>query len=110
MPKEGFGNHYKPLEDRLKQIENELPDLQGEIDYLKIQYLSSDEVLNEAKDLYDRWPTLEQAEKRNIIDTITKKITVGTDEVSINLAYMPSPAEMTTEMQHNVKDSSRRLT
>ncbi|MBI5021112.1 MAG: recombinase family protein [Ignavibacteriales bacterium] len=105
MPKEGFGNHYRPLEDRLKQIQNQLPELQGEIDYLKIQYLSSDEVLTEAKDLYERWPTLELVEKRNIIDTITKRITVGSDEVSINLSYMPSSAEMTAGMQYNLRDS-----
>ena len=82
--------------------------LQGEVDYLKIQYLSSDEVLNEAKDLYERWSTLEMAEKRNIVDTITKTIIVGNDDVSINLSYMPSSAELTTGMQHNVRDSSRR--
>ncbi|MBI1805663.1 MAG: recombinase family protein [Ignavibacteria bacterium] len=105
MPKEGFGNHYRPLEDRLKQIENQLPELQGEIDYLKIQYLSSDEVLSEAKDLHQRWPTLELSEKRSIVETITQKITISNDEVSINLSYMPSSAEMATEMQHNVRDS-----
>lgn len=108
MPKEGFGNHYRPLEDRLKQIQNQLPELQGEIDYLKIQYLSSDEVLSEAKDLHERWPALELAEKRNIVETITHKITIGNDEVAINLSYMPSSAEVTTGMQHNLMDSSRR--
>ncbi|MBI1804814.1 MAG: recombinase family protein [Ignavibacteriae bacterium] len=106
MPKEGFGNHYRPLEDRLKQIENQLPELQGEIDFLKIQYLSSDEVLTEAKDLHERWPMLELSEKRNIVETITQRITVGKDDVSINLSYMPSSAEMTTGMQHNLRDSS----
>jgi site-specific DNA recombinase len=110
MPKEGFGTHYRPMEDRLKQVESQLPDLQGEIDFLKIQYLSSDEVLNEAKDLHQRWPALELAEKRNIVETITKRITVGNEEVSINLAYMPTSPEMTAGMQHNLRGSLRRPT
>jgi hypothetical protein len=53
---EGFGRHYRPLEERLKQIDNQIPEVQGEIDFLKIQYLSSDQIFNEAKDLYSRWP------------------------------------------------------
>jgi len=33
---EGFGQRYKPMEERLKQIEDQFPELQGEIDFLKI--------------------------------------------------------------------------
>ncbi len=39
---EAFGHFQKPLEERAKQLEGQIPDLQGEIDFLKIQYLSSD--------------------------------------------------------------------
>jgi site-specific DNA recombinase len=48
---EGFGERYKPLEEKRKQIQNQIPELQGEIDFLKIQYLSSDQIINEARDL-----------------------------------------------------------
>jgi site-specific DNA recombinase len=85
MAQQGFGRHYQPLEERLGQIEEQLPVLQGEIDFLKIQYLSNDEVLAEAKDLYSRWETLETAEKRKIIETITEQIIVGDGEITINL-------------------------
>lgn len=90
MPEEGFGRHYKPLEERLRQIELRLPQLQGEIDFLKIQYLSSDEILAEAKDLHARWPSLTPLEKRNIVETITDKIIIEKDEVTIRLNYLPS--------------------
>lgn len=105
IPKEGFGLKYRPLEERLKQIQNQLPELQGEIDFLKIQYLSSDQILNEAKDLYSRWPVLEHQEKRKIIENITEKIIIGTDEVMINLCYLPSPSELMTDRQRNFKGS-----
>ena len=89
MTKETFAQHHKPLEERLVQIQEKLPELQAEVDFLKIQYLSSDVVLSESKDLYDRWPVLEFDDKRNIIETITDSITVGGEDISINLSYLP---------------------
>ena len=64
IPKKGFGLRYKPLEERLNQIEDQLPEIQAEIDFLKIQYLSSDQILHDAQDLYSRWPTLTSEEKQ----------------------------------------------
>lgn len=102
---EGFGRQYKPLEERLKQIENQIPELQAEIDFLKIQYLSSDQILNEAKDLYVHWSELSEEEKRKIVENITEKIIVGKEDVTINLCYLPSSSETMTAGQHNFRDS-----
>jgi len=96
---EGFGKTYKPLEGRLKQIEDQIPELQGEIDFLKIQYLSSDQILNEAKDLYSSWPELTQDEKHQVIENITERIIIGQDDVTINLCYLPSSSEMMADRQ-----------
>lgn len=108
MPKEGFGRHYKPLEDRLKQVEAQIPEAQGEIDFLKIQLLSGDEIISEARDLHGRWNTLAADEKRRIAETITEQIVVGQDDVSINLCYLPSSPEMAATGQRNPRDSSHR--
>lgn len=94
IPREGFGNRYRPLEERIKQLEEEIPRVQGELDFLKIQYLSSDEVISGAQDLYTRWPELGPEEKRKIIETITEEIIVGEAEVSIHLCYLPSGQTM----------------
>jgi site-specific DNA recombinase len=101
---EGFGIRYKPMEQRLKQIQDQIPELQGEIDFLKIQYLSSDQILHEAKDLYSRWSNLTSDEKRKIIENITDKIIVSKNEITINLCYLPSPKTMTSG-QRNFRDS-----
>ena len=106
-----FGVRYRPLEERIAQIEAQIPELQGEIDFLRIQFLSSDQIINEAKDLYSRWPELIPEEKRRIVEHITENIAIGKDDISINLCYLPpaipsiatpppSP-EMTTAWQHN---------
>jgi len=102
---ESFGRQYRPLESRLKQIEDRIPELRAEIDFLKIQYLSSDQILHEAKDLYSRWPELVAEEKRKIVENITEKIIVGKDDVTINLCYLPSPSKMMTSGQRNFRDS-----
>ena len=105
---DSFGKHYRPLEERLKQIDNQLPEIQGEIDFLKIQYLSSDQIFNEAKDLYSRWPQLTSEEKRKIIENITENINIGKEEVTINLTYLPSSLEMMASEQRNHTGSWRR--
>jgi Site-specific recombinases, DNA invertase Pin homologs len=106
----GFGKEYKPLEERLAQLENEIPEIQGEIDFLKISFLSSDEIFAEAEDLYTRWPQLQPSEKRQIVENITEKVTVGKDEISISLCYLPSSSEFVASGQRNVTGSSPPLT
>ena len=98
---EGFGIRYKPLEQRLKQIQDQIPELQGEIDFLKIQYLSSDQILNEAKDLYSRWSNLNSDEKRKIIENITDKIIVSSNDITINLCYLPTSPKTVASGQRN---------
>jgi site-specific DNA recombinase len=100
MDKDRFAIHYRPAEDRLQLLENQLPELQAEVDFLKIQYASSDVILTDAKNLYDRWPDLPFEQKRTIIETITEKITVGTEDISIKLSYLPTFSENTGKRQH----------
>jgi site-specific DNA recombinase len=105
ISRQGFGARYHPLEERQKQIADQMPHLQGEIDFLRVQYLSSDEILTEARDVYSRWPELEQSEKRKIIENILQKIVIGKEDVAISLCYLPSSAEIMTERQRNVRGS-----
>lgn len=94
MSKEGFVGRYRPLEERLAQINDQIPELQAEVDFLRIQYLSSDEILHEARDLYSRWTTLSQDEKTRIIQTITDQIVIGEGDVTIKLCYLPTQVEI----------------
>jgi site-specific DNA recombinase len=103
---DGFGRFYRPLEGRQKELEEEIPRLEAEVDVLKINHLSSDAILSEAKDLYGRWPHLNRDEKQKVVESITEKITIGKDEVSINLCYLPSSEEM-TKWQRELWGSSR---
>jgi site-specific DNA recombinase len=86
---DGFGGRYKPIEERLKQPSDEIPKLQAEVDFLKIRYLSKDQVLSNARDLYSRWPQLPYEDRRQITHALTQKIVVGKGEIDIDLCYLP---------------------
>ena len=96
---QGFGQFYKPAEERLNQLTAELPKLQGEVDYLKVNTLSADEVLSEARTLYSRWPTLPTEDKRKIAESIVEKLVIGEGEIDITLSYLPTSEEMCKSQQ-----------
>jgi site-specific DNA recombinase len=106
---EGFALRNTPLEERLKQTEDQLPQLQGELDYLRIQYLSRDKILTEARDIYTRWPELERHDKRTIIEHTLDRVVVGKDDISFELSYVPPSSEIMVTGQRSATDSWRRL-
>ncbi len=107
LQKDDFAALYRPIEEQVRQFEKQLPELEAEIDFLKIQSLSTDTVIQEAKDLYNRWPELPFDEKRSIIETITEKITIHQDSIDISLSYLPAPILSTNDgkRQRNFMDS-----
>lgn len=104
---EGFGKRYLPLEEKEKQLEEGIPKLQAEIDFLKITYLSSDQILSEGKDMYESWPQLNAEEKRKLVESMTESIVVKKDEVEVNLTYFPS-SEKLAKGQHTHTGSWRQ--
>jgi site-specific DNA recombinase len=110
ISQDGFGRTYRPLEERLKAFDEQIPRLQAELDFLRIQTLSRDEIVAQAQDLYGRWIDLLPDEKRRIVENVVEGITIGKGEVSIDLAYIPSRSEITAKRQRGDRDSSRRST
>ncbi|MEM6819877.1 MAG: recombinase family protein [Pseudomonadota bacterium] len=89
ISKEGFGRKFGPLDERIKQLDEEIPRVQSEIDFLKIQNLSSEAAFSETQSLAERWDTLSKNEQLGIIEAVTESIVIGKEEVSINLHYLP---------------------
>lgn len=107
FPEDAFGKFYHPIAEQLKQIEAQIPEIKAEIDFLKAEKLSSDYVLEEAQNLYGRWPTLTFEEKRSIVETVVTRLSVGKDDLEIDLAYLIPSIELVTKASHNYKDSSK---
>jgi site-specific DNA recombinase len=96
LSKEMFAEKYKPMEERISQLADQLPELEADVAFLKIQYLSSDVILTDANDLYSKWHTLSFEDKRAIVETITDKIVVGKEDIHIKLAYLPTTNQAQT--------------
>lgn len=108
LTKNDFALFYNPLQEQLRQIENQIPELQAEIDFMKISALSSHVIQQDAKDLYNSWKSLPFEEKRTIIETITEKITIHQDTIDISLSYLPTPHSSFQKggnKEHNLKGS-----
>lgn len=101
ITKAEFSNRYQPLKTRADQIDDQIPQLQAEIDFLKIQHLSSDQILQEAQNLSRLWPLMTTEEKREIAENILEKIVVGDKEININLAYLPHSSEIMATRQRS---------
>jgi site-specific DNA recombinase len=96
---EGFGKFYKPLEERLNQLQADVPKLQADVDLLKVNNLSTEEVVHEADLLYSRWPSLPADDKRKIVESLVESIKVGIPDIEITFSYLPSSEEMTKAQQ-----------
>lgn len=105
IEKEDFGSRYRPLTERLEQIDEELPALQASLDVMKITQLSEAEIRSAATNLYDRWPLLPFGEKRSIVEAITEKIIIAQEDIDISFLYAPS-AETAANGHRTLRGSS----
>lgn len=85
-----FKEWFQPIDQRKKQIEKDIPRLEGEIAMLSVDSVSAEDVLTEATTFYERWPSFSPPEKRHLVETLVKRIAIGKDEVEIELCYLPS--------------------
>ncbi|MBW4891136.1 recombinase family protein [Mucilaginibacter sp. HMF5004] len=89
LAKERFKEQYDPLEERISQLDRQLPELEAEIDVRTITRLSSETVFAETRTLYEQWPNMPFEQKRSIVETITESIVIAKNEIVIRLAYEP---------------------
>jgi len=105
LSKESFAAEYKPLEERVAQLDAQLPQLEAEIDVRTIQVLSGETVISDAKSLLDEWQTMDIDQKRAIVETITTNVEVGKSDITITLAYAPPVPQIPENSSHHFKGS-----
>ena len=96
---QGFGEFYKPAEERLNQLLGELPKLEADVARLKIDQVSVEEVVFEAQHLYEQWPKLEVEKKRAIVESIFEKVEIGEGKINITYSGLPSSEELCKSQQ-----------
>lgn len=102
-----FKERFQPIDDRKKQIEREIPQIEGEIAEDSAEAVSCEAVASEGSSLYDQWPAYPLDRKRSVVEALMRNVVVGEGDISFNLFTLPS-LEMMTERAHNRRDSSPR--
>ena len=100
---QGFGQFYKPAEERLNQFLADLPKLEADVCRLKVDRVSVEEVIHEARNLYERWPQLGVEQKREIVEAIFEKVEIGERDgqgkITITYSGLPSSKELCKSQQ-----------
>jgi site-specific DNA recombinase len=96
---QGFGDFYKPAEVRLNQLVAELPKLEAEVDFLKVNKLSANDVVHESATLHERWPSMPTEDKRKVLEALIEKVVIGEKDIDITYSYLPSSEELCKNQQ-----------
>ncbi|MCE9608861.1 MAG: recombinase family protein [Chthoniobacter sp.] len=100
---ERFKELNDPLEDRLRQLQEERVRLQAEVDVGRADTLSAEAVVEEALKLQELWPALDLERKRQIVQSLVQSITVDVDARRITLIFTCLPSsEETTNIQQRL--------
>jgi site-specific DNA recombinase len=104
MSKHAMGEFCKPAEELLNQQLDRLPKLEAEVARLKVKQVSVEEVVHEARTLYEQWPKLDTDRKRNIVETVFEKIEIkdgenGRTKIAITYSGLPSSEELCNNQQ-----------
>jgi site-specific DNA recombinase len=91
---QGFGEFYKPAEQRLNQLLTELPKLQADVDLMQVNRISTEDIAAEANSLYMKWPSLPLDDRRKIAEAVCEKIVIGNGEIDITLSHLPTSEEL----------------
>ncbi|TDU80807.1 site-specific DNA recombinase [Prosthecobacter fusiformis] len=90
---EQFKERHEPIDERKRQLNGELPRLEAQIDLLKMESVTSDDMMREASDIGTRWKDMNGDEKRRIVELMLTSIEIGKGEMKINLVQLPSYQE-----------------
>jgi site-specific DNA recombinase len=96
---DGFRDLYAPAEERKNQLESELPRLQAEVDFLKVNKLSADDVVHESANLHERWPSMSPEDRRKIVEALIEKIVISDTGIDITYSHLPSSEELCKSQQ-----------
>ena len=77
-------------------------EIQAQLDYIKLNSHNGEVILDNAQNLYDRWPALDLTVKRRIVEELTQSITIGKEDIEIELGYTPDLLGNTPNSERNV--------
>jgi hemerythrin-like domain-containing protein len=76
-----------------------LPRLEADVSRLKVEHISAEEVIHEAKTLYTQWPKLDSDRKRTIIESVFERIEACDGKIKITYSGIPTSEELCKNQQ-----------
>ena len=100
---QGFGQFYKPGEARLNQLLVHQPKLEADFARLKTNQVSTEDIIQDAKRIYQEWPNMTADRKRAHVESIFEKIEVcelnGIGKIRVTYSGLPSSEELCKNLQ-----------
>ncbi|MFA5794969.1 MAG: recombinase family protein [Candidatus Brocadiia bacterium] len=84
-----FKERITPLEIRKEQIAKELPRLEGELVYHKIEHTGKQFVLDRVKTFTELFPKLDTTQKKILVDNILEKVVINKDQIQFMFYHLP---------------------
>ena len=66
---------------------------------MKVDQVSVEEVLHEARHLYEQWPKMGVEQKRTIVEAIFEKVEIGEGKINVTYSGLPSSEELCKSQQ-----------
>ncbi|NOY64276.1 MAG: recombinase family protein, partial [Nitrospirae bacterium] len=104
ITKDIFSERIRNLQERKKQIENSIPEIEAEIALHKVSEIGKDYMLTQATTLYSIWDTLDKESQIKIIKELLSSIKVSKEKLEFEFFYLPELMEF-CKGDHNFRDS-----
>ncbi len=88
IDKETFSSRFEPLTIQRDNISQEVPRLQGEIDFLKSEDVGRQYVVNQATTLAALWPELTYGARQEITKEVAERIKVSKDSLHFDIHHI----------------------
>jgi hypothetical protein len=77
----------------------ELPRLEAEVEYLKVNKVLVNNVLHDSHSLHERWPKMTMPEKRQNIEALIEKVVIGDGAIHVSYSTQPASIEQCKSLQ-----------
>lgn len=86
---EAFNTKLKALQNRKRQLKDEVPKLETKLIHLKVQRNSRDFVLEQARSFTAMFSILNEEERKALLERLLEKIVVSKDTINYSIYFLP---------------------
>ncbi|MFD1063696.1 recombinase family protein [Winogradskyella litorisediminis] len=101
IPTDAFKEYHDVPYKKSKKLEQQILKLESEIASDSIRQNSTSFIIDNSKEIYNKWDSYNRDTKRDIIETVLDTIVIGHDTISFNLKRLTPPKTTFSELGEN---------